>query len=310
MRRFGYLVLAVGTIAWWTSPTYGQFFLGSGTLRGGPVTLVQDKEVQKELKLDPEQILKVEAVFTQVRQDVRQQIEDAEKPDQAAPDDREKRVERREKIMTAVMGEATKRVAQILTPEQIKRVNQILLQRQGAQAFSDPNVQELLHLSADQKAKLKALAEESIQEVRNDFRTPQGDMEEMRKKAMRRRQEAMEKALAVLSADQREGWNDLKGAPFEVRPNLPGAGGLPVSPAKEPANRRKFTAAGPRPGTGPGDLAWVEKRVDEWQPSKEERRVDDIGWVKSLREALRLGKEHNRPVLVFTYDGKMEVGRC
>jgi Spy/CpxP family protein refolding chaperone len=272
--------------------------------------LVQDKEVQKELKLSPEQIQKVETVFAQVRRDVRQQIEDAETPDQVTPDDREKRVERREKVMTAVMGKATKTVAEILTPEQIKRVNQILLQRQGAQAFMDPKVHDLLRLTADQRAKLKAITEGSVQEMRNVFRTPQGDVEEMRKDGMRRREEAMAKALAVLSADQRAAWNDLKGAPYEVRPNLPGAGGLPVAPAKEPANRHRFTVAGPRPGTVPGDRAWVQKQVTEWQPSREERRVDDIGWVKGLREALRLGKEHDRPVLVFTYDGNMEVGRC
>jgi hypothetical protein len=310
MRRFGYLVLAVGTTIWWTSAIHGQFFLGTGALRGGPVTLVQDKEVQKELKLSPEQVQKVETIFAQVRREVRQQIEDAERPDQATPDDREKRVERRERIMTAVMGQATRMVAQVLTSAQIKRLNQILVQRQGAQAFMDPKVQELLRLTADQKAKLKAITDEAVQNMRNDFRIPQGDVDEMRKKGMRRREETMGKALAVLSADQRETWNDLKGVPYEIRPNLPGAGGLSVSPAKEPANRRQFTETGPRPGTLQGDPAWVEKRVDAWQPSKQERRVDDIGWVKGLREALRLGKEHNRPILVFTYDGKMEVGRC
>src|SRR5262249_31926780 len=107
MRILGNVVLAAGLIAWWHGPAFGQFFLGSGTLRGGPVTLVQDKEVQKELKLSTEQIKKVEALFNEVRREVRQQIEDAEKPDQVTRDDREKRVERREKIMTAIMGKAT-----------------------------------------------------------------------------------------------------------------------------------------------------------------------------------------------------------
>src|SRR5262249_19125948 len=156
-------------------------------------------------------------------------------------DDREKRVERREKIMTAIMGKATQTVGQILTPAQIQRVNQILLQRQGSQAFSDPEVQKLLRLTPDQKARLKAITDQSIQEMRNVFRNPQGEVEEMRKKGMHRRQEAMDKALAVLSAEQRDRWHDLKGTPYEIQPSLPGAGGLPVTPAKEPANRRPFT---------------------------------------------------------------------
>ena len=49
--------------------------------------------------------------------------------------------------------------------------------------------------------------------------------------------------------------------------------------------------------------AWVEKRIQDWQPTPEERRFDDIGWAKDIREAERLAKEHGRPVFLFTYDG-------
>jgi hypothetical protein len=54
----------------------------------------------------------------------------------------------------------------------------------------------------------------------------------------------------------------------------------------------------------------VENQVREWQPTKQERRIDEIGWAKDLREALRLGKENNRPIFVFAYGGQMAVGRC
>ena len=56
--------------------------------------------------------------------------------------------------------------------------------------------------------------------------------------------------------------------------------------------------------------AWVTKRVQDWQPSATERRFDEIGWVKDIRTAERLAKEHNRPVFLFTHDGHMAVGRC
>ena len=56
--------------------------------------------------------------------------------------------------------------------------------------------------------------------------------------------------------------------------------------------------------------AWVEKRVADWQPTADDRRFDEIGWVPGIRDALRLGKEHNRPVFLFTHDGHMAVGRC
>lgn len=59
------------------------------------------------------------------------------------------------------------------------------------------------------------------------------------------------------------------------------------------------------------DAAWVAKRVEAWQPTKAERAFDEIGWARDLRAAQRLGKEHNRPVFLFTYDGASLSGyRC
>jgi hypothetical protein len=58
------------------------------------------------------------------------------------------------------------------------------------------------------------------------------------------------------------------------------------------------------------DAAWVTQRVKQWQPTERERRWEGIGWAPTIREAERLAKEHNRPVFLFTLDGKMNVGRC
>jgi hypothetical protein len=58
------------------------------------------------------------------------------------------------------------------------------------------------------------------------------------------------------------------------------------------------------------DLSWVEKRVDEWQPRPSERKFDQIGWLRDIRAALALGKQSNRPVFLFTHDGRMAIGRC
>jgi hypothetical protein len=55
---------------------------------------------------------------------------------------------------------------------------------------------------------------------------------------------------------------------------------------------------------------WMEKRMRDWQPTADERRFDDIGWVKDIREALRLAKQTQRPVFLFTHDGRMAIGRC
>lgn len=58
------------------------------------------------------------------------------------------------------------------------------------------------------------------------------------------------------------------------------------------------------------DFATVEKRVQELQPKPAEKRFDEIGWAKDIREARRLAAQHNRPVFLFTHDGRMNIGRC
>ncbi|HMJ66772.1 MAG TPA: hypothetical protein VK615_15635 [Candidatus Binatia bacterium] len=58
------------------------------------------------------------------------------------------------------------------------------------------------------------------------------------------------------------------------------------------------------------DFAAVEKRIQELQPRPEEKRFDEIGWAKDIREARRLSAERNRPVFLFTHDGRMNIGRC
>jgi hypothetical protein len=75
--------------------------------------------------------------------------------------------------------------------------------------------------------------------------------------------------------------------------------------------------AGDRPATSDETLiARVDHRIDAWQPTKDERRLDDIGWAKDIRDALHLAAEHHRPVFLFTYSGSavrehaMALQRC
>jgi hypothetical protein len=69
-------------------------------------------------------------------------------------------------------------------------------------------------------------------------------------------------------------------------------------------------AAADQPASDTELPAWVEKTVQERQPTAAERRFDDIGWLTDIREAIRLAKQHERPVLLFTHDGHMAIGRC
>jgi hypothetical protein len=61
--------------------------------------------------------------------------------------------------------------------------------------------------------------------------------------------------------------------------------------------------ADPKPNNDKALPAWVQKRVQAWQPTDDERRIDQIAWAKDLRAAQKLAKENNRPVFLFSYSG-------
>jgi hypothetical protein len=54
----------------------------------------------------------------------------------------------------------------------------------------------------------------------------------------------------------------------------------------------------------------IDEKVAALQPTAEERRIDRIGWARDIRSALRLAREHGRPVFLFTMDGRFSIGRC
>jgi RNA polymerase sigma-70 factor (ECF subfamily) len=59
----------------------------------------------------------------------------------------------------------------------------------------------------------------------------------------------------------------------------------------------------------PRDMAEIERRVREWQPTPEERRFDEIGWVGTIAGSLRLARESGRPVFLLTQSGRINLGR-
>jgi hypothetical protein len=60
----------------------------------------------------------------------------------------------------------------------------------------------------------------------------------------------------------------------------------------------------------PTDRARIDRRIDEIQPTRKEKRFDEIGWVKGLREGERLAKKSGRPLFLFSNVGDMDIGRC
>jgi RNA polymerase sigma factor (sigma-70 family) len=54
----------------------------------------------------------------------------------------------------------------------------------------------------------------------------------------------------------------------------------------------------------------LDARLQALQPTPAERRIDEIGWARDVREGLRLANEHNRPLFLFNHEGQIGTGRC
>ena len=163
------------------------------------------------MKLTADQIQKVEAAF--------------QKQMESFQGFRDLSEEERTKKFQEMTKENEKFVADNLKPDQAKRLNQISLQRQGAGALADEKVAKELNLTDDQKGKIKDILEDSRNQIQELFQG--GFSEEARTKSQEIRNAATEKALNLMTADQKSKWKEMTGAPFkgEIRFGPPGGGG-------------------------------------------------------------------------------------
>jgi len=206
MKAFGRMALACGVVALMVVPASAQQGRGGRGFGGGGAVLLSNKSVQKELKVTDEQAEKLNAFAREMMEKQREEF-------QANRDLSQE--ERRERARTRAT-ELVKGMGGILKPEQVKRFEQIQLQQSGVGAFSSPRVQEGLKLTDDQQSKLREINEESTQAMRDAFQDSQSDREGAMKKFAELRKQATEKAVGVLTAEQKKTWKEMAGEPFEV----------------------------------------------------------------------------------------------
>jgi len=247
MKKLGFLVLALAAVALAAPEAWAQRQRGGGFGGGfNGLFLLGQKSVQQELKLSDDQ--------------VKQASEQLDKERASAGGLRDlSREERQEK-----MAERTKAnqaaVDAILQDDQKKRFKQISLQQRGPQAFADPQVAEALDLTADQKSKLAEIQQSGNSARRELFQAGAGggDREAMRKKMDALRASSNEKAMDVLSSDQKEKWKALSGEPFKGEITPPPFRGNRPAGAARPVRR----AAAAIPGRGAFQWASFTGRHD------------------------------------------------
>jgi serine/threonine protein kinase len=118
-----------------------------------------------------------------------------------------------ERQRLALALDQEKKVAQLLSPEQLRRFKQIARQFIGPLAFSDPEVIDALRLSADQRNRIREILDEAGPAATPCV--PHGGPRNQGESPHQAERRALGQILAVLSPEQRQRWNELTGEPFQ-----------------------------------------------------------------------------------------------
>jgi hypothetical protein len=174
-----------------------------GVLRGFlSLSLVSRETVQQHLGLNDEQIAKIDQIGEE-HQRVYRQFCDSQSTDLARM--RKEYQEHRD---------ATKRfIAEILHPDQGRRLDEIVLQKRGANALDDPDIADKLDLTATQRKKIVSLQNES----RFPFQSRGPGRGRGRSGTLDKR------FMEVLTPAQQDKWKGMSGEPFD------GIGGEPFA---------------------------------------------------------------------------------
>lgn len=236
----------------------GGFGGGFGMMGGGRMALLAIEEVQKELKLTPDQIAAIE----KLREEMRPQRGGGPGGAGGAPGGRgrrgaapggnndaqlvtpgrfiltqdqppgqrrgggggqlteEQRQQFREQAEARQKQEKEK-LAAILKPEQMKRLEELVLQRQGSGVLGNAEVAAALGITDEQKERIAKTRQESMEANREQMRelAQGGDREAARAKMTELRKAADDKVYAVLTDAQRKKLDGMLGTPFKFPEN-------------------------------------------------------------------------------------------
>jgi Spy/CpxP family protein refolding chaperone len=210
MRTSLRLLVVFGLVLAMAGPAAAQRGFG-GPGGGGIGMLLNNDSVHKELKLSEDQVQKCKAIVKEARE------KHAEDFKAAQTLEGEERFAKMRELGKAVNEEITKAAKDVLTADQMKRLNQIELQTRGANAFTDEEIQKKLNITDDQKEKIKTITEDSRAQAKEIFQNAGDDREGARKKFTALQKETMTKITEVLTDEQKKTWKEMTGEPFEVK---------------------------------------------------------------------------------------------
>lgn len=187
---------------------------GESSFRGiNMLSLIRVPQFHKDLQLSEEQSGKLTTIFNAHEKAKRELFSGLGK----VP-----RTERKQRIADAsekymeLRVQVFQEIAEALTVDQRKRMSQIELQLRGIRALSDPTIARQLKLNLDQQRKTRAaIRAQDYQIAQLRQKQSSGPNQKVEIAAIRKTTE--EKIVGLLTDDQRNSYDQMKGEPFHRR---------------------------------------------------------------------------------------------
>jgi Spy/CpxP family protein refolding chaperone len=207
-------------------PRGGRGMMGGG----GYAMLLQNEKVQKDLELVDDQKDKLKKLGQETMESWRKKAGDM------SGLSNEERMKKMGEVGREMQEETQKKVEEILLPHQVERAKQIHLQSQlefaPGMALASPELVKDLGLTDDQQSKIKGINEEAMKAMREMWaggRPNDDEDHEKRQKARQemetKRKENNAKLMDVLTSEQKEKLEKMKGPKFDVSSLMQGPGG-------------------------------------------------------------------------------------
>ena len=186
------------------------------------IFMLRGEAVQKELGVTDEQKKTLSELAAQLQAEAMEIISGLQ---DLSPEEQKEHMPELMKMVGEKGKDIQQKVDKVLDQKQLARMKELSLQSRGAAALEDDEVAAALKISDDQKTKLAAVREEgnkkmeeAMQALRGGGGGGGGDLGDVRKKMMDMRKELGDTALTVLSPEQREQFEKMKGAKFTFPP--------------------------------------------------------------------------------------------
>ncbi len=130
------------------------------------------------------------------------------------------RLQRMQELSGNFINDFQRSSNQVLSPEQRQRFNQLYLQYRLYDAFNDPQVQQQLRLTDQQRQQLQNLGQQYNQQLIDVYKNAHTDRTGAVRQFEELQQQNSNRIGAVLNDQQKQQWRAMTGAPLVFQPNF------------------------------------------------------------------------------------------